>query len=67
MVQRTGNALLSGAKAVGAVREDVDLMDVLRLAGACGQAGENVAEGSALSERLLLLAMDGLRPRDAID
>lgn len=63
IMAKTGNALLDDAKAAGAVRADADLMDILRLAGAIGHAGENSSEGPALSDRLLRLAMEGLRPR----
>lgn len=64
MIAKSGGALLDDAKAVGAIRADADLMDILRLAGAIGNAGENSTEGPALSDRLLRLAMDGLRPRE---
>jgi AcrR family transcriptional regulator len=59
---RTGSALLADAQAVGAIRPDVALMDLLRLAGAIGAAAENSPEGPALSERLLRIAIDGVRP-----
>jgi AcrR family transcriptional regulator len=65
MIMATGGALLDQAQAAGAVRPDVELMDILRLAGAIAQAGESSPEGAALSERLLEIAIDGLRPRDA--
>jgi hypothetical protein len=57
--------LLDNAKAVGAVRDDVAIGDLLKMVGAFAAAGEASPEGSALSERLLSLAMDGLRPRAA--
>ncbi len=38
-------------------------MDILRLAGAIGAAAENAPDGPALAERLLQLALDGVRPR----
>jgi AcrR family transcriptional regulator len=62
VMARTGDALLADAKDAGAIREDVELMDLLRLAGAIGAAAENSPEGPALSERLLRLAVDGVRP-----
>jgi AcrR family transcriptional regulator len=64
MINATGSDLLDRAKAAGAVRDDVALADVLRMAKAFAQAGETSPEGAALAERLLGLAMDGLRPRE---
>jgi AcrR family transcriptional regulator len=63
MIAATGTALLERAKAAGAVRKDVSLMDLMRLVGAIAQAGETSSEGAALSDRLLLLAMEGVGPR----
>jgi AcrR family transcriptional regulator len=63
MINATGTQLLDNAKAVGAVRDDVAINDLLKMVGAFAAAGEASPEGSALSERLLALAMDGLRPR----
>jgi AcrR family transcriptional regulator len=63
MINATGTQLLDNAKAAGAVRDDVAINDVLKMVGAFAAAGEASPEGSALSERLLALAMDGLRPR----
>jgi AcrR family transcriptional regulator len=65
MINTTGGALLERAKAEGAVRSDVELLDLLWLAGSFAQAGENSQEGPALSERLLMIAIDGLRPSHA--
>lgn len=62
VMARTGDALLADAKAVGAVRREVELTDLLRLAGAIAAAAENSPEGPALSERLLKLAIEGVRP-----
>jgi hypothetical protein len=67
MINATGSDLLDRAKAAGAVRDDVALADVLRMAKAFAQAGETSPEGPALAERLLGLAMDGLRPREHRD
>ena len=63
MINATGSELLDRAKAGGAVRDDVALGDVLNMAKAFAQAGETSPEGPVLAERLLSLAMDGLRPR----
>jgi AcrR family transcriptional regulator len=63
MINATGGELLDNAKAAGAVRDDVDLADLLKIAKAFAYAGETSPEGGALAERLLALSMDGLRPR----
>ena len=63
MINATGGELLDRAKAAGAIRDDVALGDLLKIAKAFAQAGETSPEGSALAERLLVLTMDGLRPR----
>jgi AcrR family transcriptional regulator len=63
MINRTGNALLDRAKAAGAIRPDLELMDAIRLANAIALACEQSPEGPALSRKLLNLALDGLRPR----
>jgi AcrR family transcriptional regulator len=63
MINTTGSALLEKARDAGAIREDVSLDDMLRMAKAFAVAGDTSPEGSALAERLLAIAMDGLRPR----
>ena len=63
MINATGGALLDRAKTAGAVRDDVALGDLLKMAKAFAHAAETSPEGAALAERLLVLAMDGLRPR----
>jgi AcrR family transcriptional regulator len=63
MINATGGALLERAKAAGAVRDDVPLGDLLKMTKAFAYAAETSPEGPALAERLLVLAMDGLRPR----
>jgi AcrR family transcriptional regulator len=57
----TGGALLIRAKDAGDVNPDADLGDLFKLVSAIAQAGDQSPEGAALSERLLRLAMDGLR------
>lgn len=64
MINATGAALLDSAKAAGAVRDDLALGDLLKMAKAFANVAESSPEGSALAERLLVLAMDGLRPRE---
>ena len=63
LINATGAQLLDRAKAAGAVRDDVPVADVLKMAKAFALAGETSPEGPALAERLLVLSMDGLRPR----
>jgi AcrR family transcriptional regulator len=63
MINATGGALLDRAKAAGAVRDDLELGDLLKMAKAFALAAESSPEGPALAERLLVLSMDGLRPR----
>jgi AcrR family transcriptional regulator len=63
MINATGDRLLAQAKEAGTVRDDLDLGDVLRMAKAFALVAETAPEGSALAERLLVLSMDGLRPR----
>jgi AcrR family transcriptional regulator len=63
MINAAGSALLDRAKDAGAVRAEVPLGDLLKMAKAFALAAETSPEGSALAERLLALSMDGLRPR----
>jgi AcrR family transcriptional regulator len=63
MINATGARLVERAKAAGALRDDVALGDVLKMAKAFALAAETSPEGPALAERLLVLSMDGLRPR----
>ncbi len=64
MIEATGSSLLARAKATGAIREDIDLNDLVRLASALARAGEGTPDGAAVSDRLLRLALEGLRPRE---
>jgi AcrR family transcriptional regulator len=63
MINTTGAQLLDRAKEAGAIRDDVALGDLLKMAKAFAHAAETSPEGPALAERLLVLALDGLRPR----
>ncbi len=64
MINATGNALLDRAKSAGTIRPDLELADLTRLASAVALAGEQSPDGEAMSNRLLLLAVDGLRRRE---
>ena len=61
MVRSTGGRLVEQAQKAGTIRGDVEISDVLTLASAISHAGELTGEGSDLSERLLSVAIDGLR------
>ena len=61
LVQATGGRLVERAQANGSIRSDVQVSDVLRLASVIAHAGELTREGSELSDRLLTVAIDGLR------
>jgi AcrR family transcriptional regulator len=59
-IRGTGDALLHRAQEAGAVRRDVTFMDVARMVG--GIATIRMAEQDEI-ERILEVALDGLRPR----
>jgi AcrR family transcriptional regulator len=61
MVVATGGRLVERAQAAGAIRDDVGVTDVLSLVSVIAHAGELTREGSELSDRLLNVAIDGLR------
>jgi AcrR family transcriptional regulator len=59
-IRDTGDALLQRAQAAGAVRSDVTFMEIARMVG--GIAVIRFAEPDEI-ERILTVALDGLRPR----
>jgi AcrR family transcriptional regulator len=61
LITGTGGQLVERAQAAGAIRSDVQVSDVLRLASVIAHAGELTREGTELSDRLLTVAIDGLR------
>jgi AcrR family transcriptional regulator len=63
LINAAGSQLLDRAKSAAVIRDDVSLSDLLKMTMAFAHASETSPEGSALAERLLALAMDGLRPR----
>src|SRR5260370_169397 len=63
MINAAGSTLLERGTTAGAVRHEVPLGDLLKMAKAFALAAETSPEGPALAERLLVLSMDGLRPR----
>jgi hypothetical protein len=54
--------LLDRAKQQGAVRGEVDLSDLLKLANGIALASEQDSDAPDVSDRLLALAIGGLRP-----
>ena len=65
MVRSTGGRLVEQAQKAGTIRDDVEISDVLTLASAISHAGELTGQGSEISERLLPVAIAGLkRPAD---
>jgi len=60
-IRTTGDALLQRAQEAGVVRPDVTFMDVARMVG--GIATIRMAEQDEI-ERILDVALDGLRPRE---
>ncbi len=62
LVYDAGERLLDRAKAEGSVRADVDLRDLLKLANGIALAAEQDADATDVSDRLLALAVAGLRP-----
>lgn len=57
-----GAPLLERARSAGAVREDVELMDVMRMVGGIATIA-NAEPGQV--DRILAVALDGLRPQTA--
>lgn len=64
LINTTAGELVDRARTAGAIRADITLDDVLKMAKAFAHAGETSPDGAAAAERLIVLAMDGLRPRD---
>lgn len=62
MVYDAGARLLDRAKQQGTVRAEVDLHDLLKLANGIALASEQDADALDVSDRLLALAIAGLRP-----
>ncbi|WP_372497161.1 SbtR family transcriptional regulator [Pseudonocardia humida] len=59
----TGAALLERARRSGAITDDADDADVLKLVGAIAWAAQDSPQRSARAERLLALLVSGLRRR----
>ncbi|AEW96174.1 MULTISPECIES: TetR/AcrR family transcriptional regulator [Streptomycetaceae] len=63
-LRQAGGTLLERARDVGGVRPDADIPDLLRLCHAIGLAAEADPDDPGLADRLLALAVDGLRARE---
>jgi AcrR family transcriptional regulator len=61
MVITTGGRLVERAQEAAVIRDDVELTDILTLVSAIAHAGELTRDRSGLSERLLAVAIDGLK------
>ncbi|MHA6763139.1 TetR/AcrR family transcriptional regulator [Streptacidiphilus sp. PAMC 29251] len=61
MIINAGDALLTTALQVHAVRPDVAVTDLLKLVGAIALATEQEPDGAAETDRLITLALDGVR------
>ncbi|MBM2618857.1 TetR/AcrR family transcriptional regulator [Actinoplanes sp. LDG1-06] len=64
MLLEAGDALLRPARAAGAVRPEVTIVDLLTLVNAVSLATEGSPDAGAEAARLVTLALDGVRPRD---
>nr|BFE86984.1 TetR/AcrR family transcriptional regulator [Planobispora longispora] len=62
MILDAGEEVLARARRAGAVRPDVSIADLLTLVSAISQATEGGPDGSAQADRLLGLALNGVRP-----
>jgi AcrR family transcriptional regulator len=61
MSRESGAELVSRAASAGAIRDDVDIADVLDLAAAIAWVGEQPARDEAQRVRLLDIVIDGIR------
>ncbi|MEW2506834.1 MULTISPECIES: helix-turn-helix domain-containing protein [unclassified Amycolatopsis] len=60
-VEQAGKTLLARAQKAGEAHKDARIADLLRLAGAIGQAADETPDDPKLPDRLLQLVLDGLR------
>jgi AcrR family transcriptional regulator len=65
MIIDAGGELLTRARQAHAVRPDVAITDLLKLVSAISLAAEQETAGAAETDRLLTLALDGVRPHGA--
>lgn len=62
MIKNAGEDLLTRAREANAVRPDVSITDLLKLVNAISLATEQEPDGAAQADRLLTLALTGVRP-----
>ncbi|MFI5802619.1 TetR/AcrR family transcriptional regulator [Streptomyces sp. NPDC051561] len=62
-MREAGTALLARAQEAGTVRADVPIRDLMQLTNAIALAAEQSPDDPELADRLLSLAVRGLRPR----
>jgi len=60
-IEEAGEALLDRARRAGVVRDGIEIGELLRLVGAIGATAEGWPDGPARAERLLDIAVDGVR------
>lgn len=65
MIGEAGAALLARAQDAGAVRSDVQLWDLLKLVSGIAMTCEQAHDCVATADRLLALALDGVRSRES--
>lgn len=64
LLRSTGGALLWRAQEAGAIRSDVEIGDLLKMTYALVSAAEKNPEEHGLFDRLMSLAVDGMRTRE---
>lgn len=66
-MRTSGAALLMRAQEAGTIRDDLDIMDLLRLVYGIALANEKSPESVAGANRCLLVMIDGLRHQEATE
>ncbi|GAA3515925.1 AcrR family transcriptional regulator [Streptosporangium album] len=64
MIVKAGGELLEHARQAHTIRPDVAIIDLLKLVSAISLATEQELGGAAEADRLLALAIDGVRPHE---
>ncbi len=62
-VRATATAVYERAREAGAIRDDVDINDLIQLVNGIALGCQTMAAGREQSDRLVRLAIEGLRPR----
>lgn len=66
-MRAAGAALLTRAQQAGAMRDDLDIMDLLRLVYGIALANEKAPESAIRANRCLLIMIDGLRHQEPVE